>query len=219
MPALWACGRLGRAHGLKGELYLDLEPGGLEVLVRAAEFYLAEAGGAGGVTPCALTRAGGTDRRPLVVLDLAATREEARALSGRELYGAGGELADVPHYLVDELVGLEVRYEGRRLGEIAEVVTAPAQELLVVRRDGGGELMVPLVDELVEVDVAAGTAVVRAGLLADEVPPAAEVPPADEAPPAGEAAPVDDEVTPRATAPDARADHAAADARDDAAKE
>jgi 16S rRNA processing protein RimM len=203
VPALWACGRLGRAHGLKGELYLDLEPGGLEVLVRAAEFYVAEAGGAGGVTPCRLTRAGGTDRRPLVVLDLAATREEARALSGRELYGAGGELAEVPHYLVGELVGLEVRYEGRRLGEIAAVVTAPAQEVLVVRRDGGGELMVPLVDELVAVDVAAGTAVVRAGLLADDVPPVDEAPLGDEAPPVDEA-PRADEAAPSGAAPDPR---------------
>jgi 16S rRNA processing protein RimM len=168
VPTLWACGRLGKAHGLKGELYLELEPSGLEVLELAAEFFVSEAGGPG-VVPCAVTRAGGADRRPLVVLDLAATRDEARALSGRELYGAGGELVERPHYVVGELIGLEVRYEERRLGEIVEVVTAPAQELLVVRRDGGAEVMVPLVDELVTVDLAAGVAVVRAGLLADEV--------------------------------------------------
>lgn len=171
MPALWACGRLGKAHGLKGELYLDLEPDGLEVLARAGRFYVGEAVGAGGVTPCALARVGGTDRRPLVRLDLAASREEARALTGRELWGAGGGLDERPHYLVGELVGLEVRYEGRRLGRIADVVPAPAQELLVVRRDDGGEVLVPLVDELVAVDVEAGAAVVRAGLFADEVGP------------------------------------------------
>ncbi len=169
MPALWACGRLGKAHGLKGEVYLDLEPGGLEVLTQATEFFVSEPGGGPGVAPCVVTRAGGADRRPLVVLDRAATRDEARALSGRELYGAGGGLADRPHYMVGELVGLELRYEDRRLGEVTEVITAPAQELLVVRRDGGGELMVPLVDELVTVDVAAGVAVVRAGLLEDQV--------------------------------------------------
>jgi len=189
VPALWACGRLGKAHGLDGELYLDLEPGGLEVLVRAGEFYLGAAGGAGDVTPCALTRVGGTDRRPLVRLDLAATREEARALTGRELWGAGGALADRPHYVVGELTGLEVRYEGRRVGVIADVVPAPAQELLVVRRDDGGELLLPLVDELVAVDVEAGTAVVRAGLLADELPPADESAPADDETTTGAAAP------------------------------
>jgi 16S rRNA processing protein RimM len=171
--ALWACGRLGRPHGLKGELYLDLEPGGLEVLTAADEFYLAErgAGGAGGLTPCALTRVGGTDRRPLVRLDLAATRDEAGALSGRDLYGAGGALAERPHYVVGDLIGLELRYEGRRLGEVAGVMTAPAQEVLVVRRDDGGELMVPLVDELVEVDLEGRVAIVRDGLLDDEVGP------------------------------------------------
>jgi 16S rRNA processing protein RimM len=171
VPALWACGRLGKAHGLHGDLYLDLEPEGLEVLERATEFYLADPGaeGADAAVPCTVTRVGGADRRPLVRLDLAATRDQARALSGRHLYGAGGGLDERPHYVVRDLVGLEVRYEGRRLGEIAAVVPAPAQELLVVRRDGGGELMVPLVDELVTVDLEAGVALVREGLLEEEV--------------------------------------------------
>ena len=31
-PALWACGVLGKVHGLRGELYLNLSPGGLERL-------------------------------------------------------------------------------------------------------------------------------------------------------------------------------------------
>ena len=170
MPALWACGRLGKAHGLDGDLYLDLEPEGLEVLTQATEFYLAETGAeTDAAVPCKVTRVGGADRRPLVRLDLAATRDEARTLSGRQLYGAGGGLDERPHYVVRDLVGLELRYEGRRLGEIGAVVPAPAQELLVVRRDGGGEFMVPLVDELVTVDLEAGVAVVREGLLEDEV--------------------------------------------------
>jgi 16S rRNA processing protein RimM len=171
--ALWACGTLGKAHGLKGELYLDLAPGGLEVLELAETFHLSEhdAGGAGDASLCAVTRAGGSDRRPLVRLDLAQTRDEAIALQGRVLYGAGGGLEGRPHYMVDDLIGLTVRYEGRALGEVANVVSAPAQELLVVRRAGARDVLVPLVDELVTVDLEAGVADVVAGLLDDELSP------------------------------------------------
>ncbi len=47
---LWACGVLGKVHGLHGELYLKLSPDGLEHLRLGADFYVArpDAGRAGG---------------------------------------------------------------------------------------------------------------------------------------------------------------------------
>ncbi|MBE0528807.1 MAG: hypothetical protein IH629_06360, partial [Thermoleophilia bacterium] len=97
MRSLWTCGVLGKAHGLKGELYLNLVPDGLERLRMGTDFYVAGEG-AGEPRPCAITRAGGTDRRPLVLLDLAATREQAIALQGFELLASSEELDEQPHY-------------------------------------------------------------------------------------------------------------------------
>ena len=169
-PGLWACGILGKAHGLHGELYLNLSPGGLDHLRLGARFYVAprepRTGGAEELIACTVTRAGGTDQRPLVRLDLAATRDEALAIQGAELFAAGEELDDLPHYRVGDLIGLRVETaSGRHLGEVADVVESPAHEILDIRTPDGGSQLVPLVDELVSVDHEAGLLRVVDGLL------------------------------------------------------
>jgi 16S rRNA processing protein RimM len=146
--ALWSCGILGKVHGLRGQLYLNLAPGGLDRLGLGERFFVAEEG-AGEPRPCAVTRVGGTDRRPLVLLDLAATRDEAIGLQGRELLAAGDELDQQPHYRVGDLLGLPVRTaSGRLVGEARDVLETPAHEILVVRAPDGADVLIPLVDEL-----------------------------------------------------------------------
>ena len=150
--ALWSCGVLGKVHGLRGELYLNLAPDGLERLELGERFFVAE-GGAGQPRPCAVTRVGGTDRRPLVLLDLAATREEAVALQGHELLAAGDELDEQPHYRVGDLLGLPVRTaSGRPVGEVRDVLETPAHEILVVLAPDGADVLIPLVDELLSLE-------------------------------------------------------------------
>jgi 16S rRNA processing protein RimM len=150
--ALWSCGVLGKVHGLRGQLYLNLAPGGLDRLELGERFYVAE-DGAGEPRPCAATRVGGTDRRPLVLLDLAATRDEAIALQGRELLAAGAELDAQPHYRVGDLLERPVRTaSGRLVGEVRDVLETPAHEILVVRAPEGVDVLIPLVDELVSLE-------------------------------------------------------------------
>jgi 16S rRNA processing protein RimM len=169
--ALWACGILGKVHGLRGELYLNLAPGGLGRLNRGTEFYLGDRDphapeGAERLVPCAVTRKGGTDQRPLVLFDLAATREEALGLQGRELFAAGGDLVDEPHYRVGDLLGRPVETaSGRPLGEVSDVLEAVAHEVLEVRTPDGSTFLVPLVDELVSLDATRGILRVVDGLL------------------------------------------------------
>ena len=151
-PSLWSCGVLGKVHGLRGELYLNLAPSGLERLERGERFYVDDEG-AGEPRPCAVTRAGGTDRRPLVRLDLAATRDEAIALQGRELLAAGGDLDEQSHYRVGDLLGRPMRTaSGRLVGEVRDVLETPAHEILAVRAPDGADILIPLVDELVSLE-------------------------------------------------------------------
>ena len=182
---LWACGTLGKVHGLRGELYLNLSPEGLERLRLGTRFFVAgtrqTAEGAGELRPCEVTRVGGDDRRPLVRLDLAATREQAVALQGMELFAAGGELDALPFYKVADLIGLRVETAaGHHLGEVSDVLETPAHEVLEIRAPDGSSLLVPLVDELVTVDEKAGVARVVDGLL-DEPASAQSAPPAEDA--------------------------------------
>ena len=187
---LWACGILGKVHGLRGELYLNLSPDGLEHLKQGADFYVARPDqdapeGAERLVPCAVTRAGGTDRRPLVRLDLAQTREAAIALQGLELLAAGGELDELPFYRVGDLIGLRVETAaGRLLGEVGDVLETPAHEILQVCTPDGASLLLPLVEELVSVDAEAGVLRVVDGLIetpAEEPRPVPETSPHENA--------------------------------------
>jgi 16S rRNA processing protein RimM len=154
-PGLWACGILGKAHGLRGQQYLNLAPAGLQRLSLGTRFYVAgettqTPEDAERIIPCAVTRTGGTDQRPLVRLDLARTREEAIALQGMELLASGAELDALPHYRVGDLLGLPVETTGgRHLGEVSDVLETPAHEILQVRVPKGPPLLLPLVDEVV----------------------------------------------------------------------
>jgi 16S rRNA processing protein RimM len=169
---LWSCGTLGKVHGLKGQFYLNLGPGGLERLELGERFYVSGEG-AGEPRPCAVTRVGGTDQRPLVVLDLATTREQAIALQGRELLAAGDELDALPHYRVGDLLGLPVNTaSGRTVGEVRDVLEAPAHEIVAVRAPDGSDVLIPLVDELLS--VRGGVLIVVDGLLEEPGDPGAE---------------------------------------------
>jgi len=165
--SLWSCGSLGKLHGLAGELYLNLAPDGLERLVAGERFYVAAAG-ADELRPCVVTRCGGTDRRPLVCLDLAPDRESARALQGRELLAAGGELDARPNYRVGDLLGLPVRTaSGRFVGEVGEVLESPAHEILSLRAPDGHSILIPLVEALVAPSPSGDALIVVDGLLED----------------------------------------------------
>jgi 16S rRNA processing protein RimM len=154
-PGLWACGIIGKAHGLRGQVYLNLAPAGLQRLSVGTQFYVARTDaqapeGAERIIPCAVTRTGGTDQRPLVLLDLAQTREEAIALQGMELLASGAQLDAVPHYRVGDLLGLPVETTaGRRVGAVSDVLETPAHEILQVRGPHGQTVLLPLVDEVV----------------------------------------------------------------------
>ena len=173
---LWPCGTLGRVHGLRGELYLNLAVDGLARLERGEEFYVVRPGAPDGdeaLVPCRVRRAGGTDARPLVRLDIARTREAACALQGCELLAAGGALDDQPHYVVGDLLGVRVEtVSGGLLGVVADVLETPAHEVLLLRAPNGSEVLVPLVDELVLLDDAGDEPVLRVvdGLLEEERP-------------------------------------------------
>jgi 16S rRNA processing protein RimM len=161
---LWACGTLGRAHGLKGELYLNLAPRGLEYLSQGVRFYLSREGAAR-PPPVEVHGVGGDDRRPLVLLEPAHTRDEALLLQGATVLAAGGELDELPFYPVGQLIGLRVTSGGKDLGTVVDVLANVANEILEIRAGDGKSVLVPFVGELVDVDLDGGVVVVREGLL------------------------------------------------------
>jgi 16S rRNA processing protein RimM len=152
-------GTIGRAHGIRGEL---------SVHVRTDEPERRFAAGAvlrtsRGALTVAATR--WHQSRLLVRFEEVPDRTAAEQLRGLELRMdvAADERPDDPEEYYDhQLVGLQgVARDGRVLGQVAEVLHLPMQDMLVLRHEGRDQL-VPFVADIVPVvDLAAGRVVVE----------------------------------------------------------
>jgi 16S rRNA processing protein RimM len=165
-------GRIGRAHGIHGELTVEVRTDEPERRLAPGTVLVTDPVDRGPLTIAAGRVHGG---RLLLRLQGVDTREGADALRDTLLLGDvdPDELpADEDEWYDHQLVGLDaVRTDGGWLGEVSEVVHLPGHDLLAIRRDGA-EVLVPFVRAIVsEVDLAANRIVVDPpGLLFEDAP-------------------------------------------------
>lgn len=156
-----AVARVGRPHGVGGELRLEAERSLPSGLGGYKSLWLEQRGVQ---TPVQLEGERRSGRFLLVKFAGVDTPEQARSWTHATLWVARDEmppLADDEYYHVD-LVGCRVEDEsGAVLGEVVDVSSIGAHDLLVVR-EAGREWMVPLVARWVPVvEVAQRRLVVR----------------------------------------------------------
>jgi 16S rRNA processing protein RimM len=149
--------RVGRPHGIDGEMYLDrvaLSPDELRA-VRAVEWR-----GAGGAhRPLVIAAVRAAHDRLLVRLSGISTREAASELTNGALWGESDRLPDPGPGVAYtfQLVGLRVvDVAGRDLGVLRDVLTSTAQTLYVVEREGREHLYPGIEPFVKRVDLAAG---------------------------------------------------------------
>ncbi len=169
--------RIGRAHGIKGEVTIEVRTDApRERFVPGAIFHVEGGAAATASTgrPPTLTLTGARNHNGVYLLafDGVHDRSRADALRGAVLEADLPDAAPESDAWYDhELVGLRaLDPAGELLGEVLAVQHAPAQDLLVVRRTGGAKRLVPFVTAIVpRVDIAAGVIVIDAppGLLDD----------------------------------------------------
>lgn len=141
-----AVGVVGKPLGLRGEVYVQADPDlGVE-FAPGATF----TAGADMLT-VASSRLHGNRR--VLRFDGVETREDAEALRGRVLTVARDDLdLDTDAYWAEELIGRSVvTAAGAPVGTVTGVSDGAAHDYLVVADEGGQELLIPAVDELVEV--------------------------------------------------------------------
>ena len=152
-------GRIGRAHGLDGSVYLEGH-GGVVPLAPGTRVAVGE-------QAAVIRGRRGTDQRPILRFDLAATREEAEALRGQPVSVPSRRLPqpDADEYFHVDLIGCAVYAGDRRLGEVAAVLEYPANDVLDVR-GGEQDILLPFAaDAVLEVDVAGRRISVREDIL------------------------------------------------------
>ncbi|HJX45047.1 MAG TPA: ribosome maturation factor RimM [Geodermatophilus sp.] len=154
-------GRIGRPHGVRGEATVEVRTDDPDGRFRPGIVLRTDPADRG-----PLTITGARWHREVLLLAFAGydSREEIEALRDTLLEVPVADLPalqDPDTYYDHQLVGLAVRLvDGTPLGEVAAVRHEGA-ELLVVRRTGGGELLVPFVRAMVPtVDVDGGVVVV-----------------------------------------------------------
>lgn len=142
-------GTVGRPHGLDGSFHVQRPRA--ELLVAGARVTV-------GGRALEIVRRAGTPERPILRLEGCQDRDGAAALRGQALEVAR---ADVPalgpeEWWAEELVGCRVADGEQPVGTVRALLSLPSCEVLEVERDGGGQLLVPLVrDAIRAVDPAA----------------------------------------------------------------
>jgi 16S rRNA processing protein RimM len=161
--------RVGRAHGLRGEV-------ALEIRTDAPEDRLAVG---------AVLRTEPADRGPLTIAGVrvqhdrwhvtfveAADRTAVEALRGVELVVEADDEDEDDAWYPHELAGLRAEHvDGSTIGEVIGLEHLPAHDVLVVRETGGARTLVPFVRAIVPVvDVPGGRVVIDppGGLLASD---------------------------------------------------
>jgi 16S rRNA processing protein RimM len=167
-------GRVGRAHGLRGEVVVEVRTDDPERRFAAGTVLLTEPDSVGPLTVAAVRRHSG---RLLVRFTGVRERADAAALRGTRLQAevaVGDRPEDPDEYYDHQLVGLAAAtVDGLDLGRVTDVVHRPGQELLALGLPDGREVLVPFVTALVpEVDLARGRLLVDppGGLLDPEEP-------------------------------------------------
>ncbi len=167
-------GRIGKPHGIRGEVTLDVRTDEPERRFAPGTVLRAQAPAGADRRPAALTvaRARWHQSTLLVTFEELTDRNSAEAARGTVLHAtlAPDEVPEDPEEYYDhQLIGLAVvDLDGTALGEVRAVVHGSAQDLLTVRTPQGRDALVPFVAALVpEVDLAAGRVVVadRPGLV------------------------------------------------------
>lgn len=167
---LLAVGKILRPHGIRGALVVEALSDWPERFSPGAKLLLEKA--PGDYTEVTLEVGQPHGGRILMSIEGVGDRNEAEELKGLYLMVPACDAAPLgeDEYWAHDLVGMQVVEEqGGKLGDVAEVICRPAQDLLVVETEDGSEFSVPLVKEFVK-DVDTTTRVITVALVEGMAP-------------------------------------------------
>jgi 16S rRNA processing protein RimM len=155
-------GMVVRPHGVRGEIVADVKSDLTDLLVRGMEIRLTSRKGGEALRTIEQVRI--HQGRPVIQFDGVESRDEAEVLRGSTLWLTREQVGELPEgrYFVEDIIGLAVYCEnGEMIGRVEEVLCMPASDIYVVRGEGG-EILLPVIDEVVlEIDVEGGRILVH----------------------------------------------------------
>ncbi|MFF4084245.1 ribosome maturation factor RimM [Streptomyces sp. NPDC001777] len=154
--------RIGRAHGIKGEVTVEVRTDEPELRLGPGAVLATEPAGAG---PLTIETGRVHSGRLLLRFEGVRDRTAAEALRNTLLIAEvdPDELPEDPEEFYDhQLMDLDVVLtDGTVVGRISEITHLPSQDLFIVERPDGSEVMIPFVEEIVtEIDLEEQRAVI-----------------------------------------------------------
>ncbi|MFJ3143303.1 ribosome maturation factor RimM [Streptomyces halstedii] len=154
--------RIGRAHGIKGEVTVEVRTDEPELRLGPGAVLATEPAERG---PLTIETGRVHSGRLLLRFENVRDRTAAEALRNTLLIAEvdPAELPEDPEEFYDhQLIDLDVVLaDGTGIGRITEISHLPSQDLLIVERPDGSEVMIPFVEEIVaEIDLEEQRAVV-----------------------------------------------------------
>lgn len=154
--------RIGRAHGIKGEVTVEVRTDEPELRLAPGAVLLTDPASAG-----PLTIETGKVHSGRLILRFEGVRDRNAAEALRNiLLIAEVDPEELPEdeeeYYDHQLIDLDVvTKDGVEVGRITEVSHLPSQDLLIVERPDGSEVMIPFVEEIVtEIDLTEQKAII-----------------------------------------------------------
>ncbi|AYN39185.1 ribosome maturation factor RimM [Streptomyces dangxiongensis] len=155
-------GRIGRAHGIRGEVTVEVRTDEPELRLAPGAVLATDPASAG---PLTIATGRVHSGRLLLRFEGVTDRDGAEALRNTLLI-AEIDPEELPEgedeYYDHQLIDLDVVTEdGTEVGRITEVSHLPSQDLFIVERPDGSEVMIPFVEEIVtEIDLEEQKAVI-----------------------------------------------------------
>lgn len=150
--------RIGKPHGIRGEVTVQVYTDDPAERFGPGAVLIGRRGSGGRDGELTVARARWNKDILLLAFDEVVTRNQAEELRGTELFAAPDESGEDDAWYEEDLVGLVVLVDGRRVGAVTGLQTGEFQDLLEIEVDGGTEVLVPFVDEIVpEIDPESGT--------------------------------------------------------------
>lgn len=147
-------------HGVRGQLKLHAITDQPQHLSRVKTIFVGEH-----LTAYRLQRAAEHKAATMIVtLVGVTTRDQAETLRGQEVYIRQSDAAPLAEgeYFLHDLPGLRIEtVGGEQLGTVKEVIETGANEVLVVTRPAGGEVLIPMIKDVIkQLDIPAGLIVI-----------------------------------------------------------
>ena len=153
--------RIGKPHGIRGEVTVQVFTDDPDARFAPGATLTVRDGGPSLPAELTVTRARWNKQILVVGFEQSPDRNTAETLRGAQLFAAPAAPEESDEWYEDDLVDLEVRVDGRRVGVVTALTTGAVQDLLHVALDGvDEEALVPFVEEIVpEIDPEAGVLV------------------------------------------------------------